>query len=356
SRINSRQYHISICAKRDQRDGDSFGKRLSFDVVQKSMSIVLPVGWTGFSGGGEVADYCGEPQVCDNPPCGPITPITYGLSLPQLSCAFGQDQHHLIITVSGGVPPYSWISTGGILTILDVFSAEITIHPDPTGAGDVGFFRPNLRYVATNQPGGSTCVGAEPITTQATADVRLGAYDCLGIHIITSEGGSDDNIPPWLASTSYAHPIGDAADATHRSVSMGITYGGTPTHAGVDPYPDAATVNNTWSVNTSRCTTGPTSGLTVSCAAQVAGQNGIHGTIWSGAPDYVSESKNLSIESIGVLDTGTQLGPLNYDGYIDVRTQTQIDTGCCVVPTGTSIVVTVTDTNEANAVIVIPVV
>lgn len=319
------------------------------------MTLVLPVGWTGFSGGGEVADYCGEPQGCANPPCGPITPITYGLSLPQLSCAFGEDQHHLIITVSGGVPPYSWISTGGILTVLDIFSAEITIHPDPTGAGDVGFFRPNLRYFAVNQPGGSTCVGATPIQTSITSDVRLGAYDCLGIHIVTDQGGSDDNIPPWLASTSYAHPIGDVE--ADRTMALTIAYGGTPTHVGPDPY--SGTLNSIdfeWTANSSRCTTGPSSGATVGVTAKVAGRNGIHGTIWSGAPDYTSEIKNLPIINIGTLDTPVVIGPQNYDGYIDVRTQTQIDTGCCVVPTGTDIVVTITDQNEATAIIVIPVV
>lgn len=323
------------------------------------MTLILPIGWTDFSGGGEVADYCGEPQTCTNPPCGPIAPITPGLSLPELSCSFGQDLHHLVITVSGGVPPYSWISTGGILTILDVFSAELTIHPDPTGAGDVAFFRPNLRYVATNlRPGtGAGCVDAEPVFTEATADVRLGAYDCLGVHIPTDQGGLDDNIPPWLASTAYAHPIGDAADSTHRSVTMAITYGGTPNHAGVDPFPDQPTINTDWSVNTARCTTGPTSGITVSATCSPAGQNGIHGTIWSGAPDYASESKSLIIEEITPpSDTGSPKGPLNYDGYIDVRTQLQVDTACCLVPIGTDIVVTITDQNEATAVIVIPVV
>lgn len=323
------------------------------------MAIVLPTGWTGFQGGGSDPDLCGEPQDCDSPPCGEIPTMEIVPvdeegnptgAQAELSCLFGGELHHLNIQVLGGVPPFEWIVTAGTVTIVDARTISINIHPDPNGDGDVAFFRPFLIYSTESTGGISPCSPPENFNTEVVADVRLGAYDCLGIHIPTTIGGFDDNIPPWRTDAPFAHPIGD--DDADRTMVMTIGYGGTPTHVGPDPKsPTLESIDHEWSAESFRCTTGSPCCASVKVTAKVAGRNGVHGTIWSGAPDFASEDKDMPIPSEALLPN-----QLPYNSYIDVRTQTQIDNGCCVVPDGTDIVVVVTDARGVEAVIVIPVV
>jgi hypothetical protein len=334
------------------------------------MSVGLPNGWTTFSGGGQDPSLCGEPQDCPNPPCGEIPPMVITpVPLPggghgpnSLSCAVGENS--IEVQVTGGLIPFIWATSGGSVTVTGLRTATVDIGNDILGdfderVGQIAFFKPhmftNASQVITPHSHCSPAHDPNVYYREATVDVRLRAYDCLKRHITELEDFGETFIDNIQVDDSNAHdlmdnPIGD--NSADRGCVLSIDWPFTDTPSPSHPLSDPGH----WSVSATGCGLNDPGNVSVHVTASTAGKNAIHGTVHSGAPPY-NELKNVVVDQVGNFDIPpTRDTDFPADSYIDVRTQVQVDTNCCVVPTGSDIIVTVIDAQNTVAVIVIPVV
>lgn len=323
------------------------------------MTIPLPEGWTNFSGGAEDPDLCGEDQVCPEPPCDVTPPeITTSGGRSSLSCTF--DEYELDLVLTGGVPPFIWVTTAGILTVTGVRTATLAIHEIQD---IVGFFKPIMYYTSLICSGYDPCLVAENylpennVLVEIVVDVRFRPYDCIGVEILPPGYptlGGDPALGPISTSTIlFPHPIGEEIEDRHCTMSHDF--------AGQDVLTaDQLTEDESWSVQMSRCCVG-TGSASVLVEATLAGKNGVNGIIHDEAPPF-SETINIPIQHVGVQTDDPchngSLGVSRTDGsnLLDVRTQSMIDSGCCVTPAGINVVVTVTDAAGTVTFLTIPVV
>jgi len=336
------------------------------------MSVLLPTGWTTFTGGGSDPALCGEPQDCPEPPCGPIPPITIepepggGGHVPaELSCQ--PDGNVLNLIISGGVAPFEWATSGGSVTVTGARSATVNIgNPDYLGdfdekVGSIAFFKPHMftfNYLNGFNAGGS-CGAQDPLVyyREVTADVRLRAYDCLKRHITELEDFGDAFLDNIQVDNTNNHdemdnPIGDNPDDRTCTLSVDWPYvlPESPSRPLSDP--------DHFSVAADGCGLNDAGNASVHVTVATAGKTAIHGQVHADAPP-IDEVKNVVFDIVppgGFPADYVITRDTDFTQYIDVRTQTQVDTNCCVVPTGGDVIVTVTDAQNTVAVIVIPVV
>lgn len=324
------------------------------------MSVSLPTGWNAFAGGAINGDLCGEPQDCAEPPCGPIpqlviTPVGGDL---QLSCTLAD--HDLNLEVVGGVGPFIWAANGGSLTVTGFRTARIDIAAPTDGTfvetvGRIAFFKPHAFTI-----GGQILIPQERCATQSPnlyaveiiADVRLRSYDCLKRHLALAGDDIDNLYPDYPNPDNPSHPlsnpIGDVV--ADRTCTMSVDW----------PVINASTIScphsdpEHWSVCATGCNVAATGNASVTVTATLAGKNGLHGTIWSGAPVY-SEIKSLPLD-ISNEFAQFPTHDIEFVNYLDVRTQATVDAGCCTVPSGTPVLITVIDAENTVAILSIPVV
>jgi hypothetical protein len=256
------------------------------------------------------------------------------------------------------VPPFVVVATAGFVTITGPRSARLAIHEIQN---IIGFFRPLLYYISLKCTGGDICVPPDyqaqnGVDTEYIADVRFRPFDCVGLEILPPGYptiGSDPSLGPAYVATPYAHPIG--TNIADRHCVMATDIGGEPVRSG-----DELVDDNSWTVKFARCTAG-VGNVSVTASVTLAGKDGVNGTIHAAAPDY-SETINVPLQHSGITsdpechDGAAGVSRLDFTQYIDVRTQSLIDSGCCVTPAGIHVVVTVTDAVGTVAFLTIPVV
>ena len=280
-------------------------------------------------------------------------------SAPTLSCITGENSLHVIIT--GGVEPFIVSASIGLLTestnrdwVIDIGPVETAPYAEKVGR--IAYFKPHMfdfsyelladqNYCSVPHPG-------TPKYVECTADTRLRSYDCLFRHIpgIKDFGTSFlDNLAPDDASFYLAHPIGDVVG--DRSCDIAVDW---PVQAPSDPSHPWSDPGH-FSVSTNGCTSGDPGNASVHVTALLAGKNGIHGTIHAAAPAY-DEVINVPAIPIVASAPGVPIRDTDYDEYMDVRTQAQVDTECCLVPAGDDITITVVDAADNVVFLIIPVV
>ncbi len=311
------------------------------------MAVVLPTGWTNFGGGGSDESLCGEDQDCSTPPCTPPPPTISG-SRPNLSCQL--HKYELTLTVSGGTPPFIWAAVGGQITVTGVRTATLSIHPD---VGFTAYFKAYGSFILDHVTGGIQVCQPEgptnPVLTDVVGTVQIRPYDCIGLEV--ERGDVFEALSVGYATPPWDHPVGEVV-AKRSYTDNGMANLGVPT-AG-QQFPEDPEF---WSTDISRCTDGSVPTVTFNFGVIVAGENGVNGTIWSGAPVY-TDQLTMTFRSIpvGEYDGHSIQESPEAPGQIDVRTQAMVDTECCVIPSGSSVLVTVIDAEGNIALISIPVV
>ncbi len=313
------------------------------------MTLTAPPGWKDPDSTPLDADLCGEPQGCDSPPCGEIPSIEVippggPGSSPTLSCTFNGNDHTLDFTIEGGVLPFTVEADAGLITMTGPRSFNINLHPE---TGPIAYFRPwaftgsGISYCV-----GAPCSGDNPLSAFVTADVRLHPFDCMGIHIPRVVNGFEDNLAPDQdEGTDLDHPIGD--DPDERTCDIEVNWGGVRGPSSQPSDPDH------WSPEVTDCI--PAEGEAfVHVTAQVAGKNGVHGTIHAAAPNF-DETVALPVVSTECGGPTDEIAT-EFTGYIDVRTQAMIDTGCCLAQAGETVTLIVQDARGVGVAFEIPVV
>jgi hypothetical protein len=296
-------------------------------------TIDVPAGWKDFTGGGSDEDLCGED-----------TPILITPSSPNLSCELGLES--LLLTVSGGVPPYSWVASSGVLTVTGTHTATITIHEL---SNIVATFRPRLLWASTDCVELTPCLGTEePMRTETLTQTRLRLFDCLGMEIAApvSQG---ETLCVCYDTLPFANPIGDnlSVDSDHV---LNISWSGTVISSiGLcNPHDIEA-----WASGECRCTTNGAKTASVTAQVITAGKNCVNGTVWAGAVPF---NETISFPIIQGECGEADQGETDYTQTIDVRTQAMVDEECCNSVFGVDIIVTATDAVGHVAVLNIPVI
>lgn len=89
------------------------------------ISVELPDGWLNFSGGGSDPDLCGESGEVGEPGTIPTGAIN---ALPEeFDCEDAENGLEVELTFSGGVPPVTWETTQGQLTVTGPRTATLAI-------------------------------------------------------------------------------------------------------------------------------------------------------------------------------------------------------------------------------------
>jgi hypothetical protein len=280
-------------------------------------------------------------------------------SAPTLSCITGLNSLHVIIT--GGVEPFIVAASIGLLTestnrdwVIDIGPVETAPYAEKVGR--IAYFKPHAftygYQLINNQQSCVTLNPGLPKHVEMGFDTRLRSYDCLQRYI---PGVSDyspsipDNLAPDNVSFYLAHPIGDDEDdrTCDIAVDWPVVAISSPSHPHSDP--------GHFSVNTSGCTDGDPGNASVHVTATLAGKNGIHGTIHAAAPAF-DETLNSPPIQIVAFASDEPIRDTDFDTYMDVRTQAQVDTECCLVPAGDDVTITVVDAADNIVILVIPVV
>ena len=298
----------------------------------------------------KISDVCDDAQLVINP-IGPT----------QLFCRF--DGNQLNLELDGGIPPFIWAALGGEIVVTGDRTATISIGGVPPSASDplnnrigrIAYFKPHMFTLAglrTSSEG--QCPGKNPIS--AIADVRLRAYDCLKRHIPFPhiEPPIDNLYPdypiPDDPGNGLSNPIGEIVSdrncvinvsGWNEILSILSCFESDPEH---------------WTVCREGCQVGTDTGsVSVTISGVLAGKHGPGDRIIHAAAPPFNETKNVPMQVVS--SPGELVGnDIDFDEYLDVRNQAQVDTECCTIPTGSDVTVLVTDAVNVQAILIIPVV
>lgn len=322
------------------------------------MAVVLPTGWTNFGGGGADDTLCGEDQDCLTPPCIPPPPHIDG-SRADLRCDF--DGYSLNLTVSGGTPPFLWAALGGTLIVTGTRTASINIAAttDPSDGtfaqrvGRIAYFKLHMfAFQCKNNTPQQRCEDQAPnlYAVESAMVVRLRGYDCLKRHIeeLRDSGPNLDDIRPHTNGGIglLDNPVGDVV--ADRTCDFSADWP-------VLVPPTTLSEPEIWEGGPIGCNVNDLGNVGAHVTVVLAGKNGVHGTIHAAAPFYDQVASPVGFD----FDAPEECPTLDIEWpnvYLDVRTQVMVDANCCTVPSGTPVLITVTDAEGNTAILSIPVV
>lgn len=322
------------------------------------MAVILPSGEKDFSGGGSDPMLCGEPQDCDNPPCGDVSPLILGKS-GDFSCT----EEALIVTVSvtGGVPPFTWATTNGLITVTAARTITLSIgsaidksravviggHPDCIG----NFYAYIDRGIGIKSDDGvSACLLAQcALAFYNCFDelVRVDGFGSTGEYTIGTENDVGNPCKVW-----------DDVDAVGNTSFMG-TIPNTIDYSHCDRWPTGyGAILCFYNPNTATNLPNPACSGVGGCGSP---QGQFERRSYSGGgcvtitdDPYGSPSNPAGFQELGFYLINHESAAIN---RCDVRHADLLEQGCapCKLLTGVEIVVTVTDALGNSTTIVIPV-
>lgn len=305
------------------------------------MSITLPTGWKDFDSTPLEADLCGEPQDCDNPPCGdgtpPLTVEKVNLA-EELVCDPHSGKLFLDMAIGGGVPPFTISTSEGLIQ-----HEEVRIFRVKIDAAVLTDFDTGCEIVAAARLGREIWpqnFGDEHCEDQWRCSYAH--FNCFGDIFSSVEDLQDSEFANDDPCSAIVDDILDHAPVDDPNNGLGLTNW----DAMRDNWPLLCVPHFIWVADAQALDCGP------ACTPTPDGETLIKPVTCEG-----HDITNI-LEGDGVASNGQHHMLLNNVGTkVDLRTPASKALGCspCVLLQGTDIIVTVTDAQGISVAIELPI-